>query len=69
MSKTALKNKYLGPVVQKPINANPGLKINQGVYIYSIYSQLLLNGDTRQNFTFEVNLEKQEEATETFTQK
>ena len=21
-----------GPVVQKPINANPGLKINQGVY-------------------------------------
>ena len=22
----------LGPVVQKPINANPSLKINQGVY-------------------------------------
>ena len=22
----------LGPVVQKPINANPRLKINQGVY-------------------------------------
>ena len=23
----------LGPVVQKPINANPRLKINQGVYL------------------------------------
>ena len=23
---------HLGPVVQKPINANPRLKINQGVY-------------------------------------
>ena len=27
-----IKYLYLGPVVQKPINANPGLKINQGVY-------------------------------------
>ena len=31
---------------------------------------MLSNADTRQNFTLEeVNLEKQEEATETFTQK
>ena len=29
---TAPKVKELGPVVQKPINANPRLKINQGVY-------------------------------------
>ena len=28
-----LKIRHLGPVVQKPINANPGLKINQGVYL------------------------------------
>ena len=44
------------PVVQKPINANPRLKINQGV-------SLLLNvfkADIRQNYTIEeVNLEKQ----------
>ena len=25
----------LGPVVQKPINANPWLKINQGVYFFT----------------------------------
>ena len=63
MSQTAL-----GPVVQKPINANLRLKINQGVLF--LYSQLLFNGDTGQNFTLEeVNLEIQEEATETFTQK
>ena len=24
--------KHQGPVVRKPINANPGLKINQGSY-------------------------------------
>ena len=58
----------LGPVVQKPIKANLRLKINQGVLF--LYSQLLFNGDTGQNFTSEeVNLEIQEEATETFTQK
>ena len=57
-----------GPVVQKPINANLRLKINQGVLF--LYSQLLFNGDTGQNFTLEeVNLEIQEEATETFTPK
>ena len=27
-----LSFRVLGPVVQKPINANPRLKINQGVY-------------------------------------
>ena len=27
---------YLGPVVQKPINANPRLKVNQGVYFYTL---------------------------------
>ena len=26
------ENTQLGPVVQKPINANPRLKINQGAY-------------------------------------
>ena len=46
----------LGPVVQNPVNANPRLKINQGVY----FSQMLINADIRQNFTSEeVNLEKQ----------
>ena len=25
----------LGPVVQKPINTNPALKVNQGVYFFS----------------------------------
>ena len=49
----------LGLVVQKPIYANPRLKINQGVY-FSIISQMLFNIDIQQDFTLEeVNLEKQ----------
>ena len=53
------KMAHLGPVVQKQINANPRLKINQEVY-FSTYSQMLFNADIRQNFTLEeVNLEKQ----------
>ena len=31
----AKKNYNQGPVVQKPINANPRLKVNQGVYFYT----------------------------------
>ena len=50
-----LNNWDLSPVVQKPINATPRLKINQGVY-----SKMPFNADIRQNFTLEeVNLEKQ----------
>ena len=34
-----------GPVVQKPINANPRLKVNQGVYFYTLrcYSTLIFD--------------------------
>ena len=40
-----------GPVVQNPINDNPRLKVNQGVYFST----------PRQNFTSEeVDFEKQE---------
>ena len=43
--------KVQGPVVQKPIKANPSL---------FLYSQMLFNADIRENFTVEeVNLEKQ----------
>ena len=40
-----------GPVVQKAINANPRLKINQGRLF--LYSQTLFNTDILQNFTLE----------------
>ena len=47
-----------GPVCQKPINANPRLKISQGVYF--LHSQMLFSADIRHNFTLEeVILEKQ----------
>ena len=47
-----------GPVVQKPIKANPRLKINREVYFST--SKMLFTTDIRQNFTLEeVNLEKQ----------
>ena len=47
-----------GSVVQKPIKANPRLKIKQGVY-FSAWKDLF-SADIRQNFTLEeVNLEKQ----------
>ena len=50
---------HLGPVVQKPINAYPRLKINQGVY-FSTPTCTLFNADIRQSFALEeVNLEKQ----------
>ena len=46
-----------GPVVQKPIIANPRLKVNQGVYFYTqrCCSTLIFG----KNFTLEVNFEKQ----------
>ena len=45
-----------GPVVQKPINANPRLRIKQGVCFSS--SKNLFSADIRQNFRLEeVNLE------------
>ena len=47
-----------GPVVPKSINANPRLKINQGVLF--LHSQMLFNADIWQNFTLEeFNLEKE----------
>ena len=38
-----------GPVVQNPINANPRLKINQGVYSFA--PKYCSNADIRQIFT------------------
>ena len=47
-----------GPVVQKPINANPRLKYNQGVCFST--SKNLFSAEIWQNYTLkEVNLEKQ----------
>ena len=49
---------HLGPVVRKPINANPRLKIKR--LSLFLYSQMLFNADIRQNFSLEeVNLESQ----------
>ena len=57
----------LGPVVRKPINANPGLKINQGSYFCA---QTLINAGFLQNFRLgKVNPEKQKAAKTTFIQK
>ena len=48
----------LGLVVQKPINANPRLKINQQVYFSTSIN--LFSAYNRQKFTLEVvNIEKQ----------
>ena len=56
-----------GPVVQKPINANPRLKINHEVY-FEIYPQTLFNAFILQNFRLEeVNPEKQKAAKEIST--
>ena len=45
--------------MQKPINACPRLKINQGVY-FNLNSQMLFNTDIQKNVTLEEgNLEKQ----------
>ena len=50
---------HLGPVVQKPINANPRLKVNQGVYFSTPRCCSTLS-DIRQNLTLEeVNFEEQ----------
>ena len=50
----------LGPVVQKPINSNPRLKVNEGVYFSTLRCNLL-NDAIQQNFTLkEVNFEKQQ---------
>ena len=60
---------HLGPAVQKPINANPRLKVNHEVY-FSIIPQTLFNADILQNFRLEeVNPDKQRAAKETFNQK
>ena len=49
-----------GPAVQKPINANPRLKINLGVIQYFFNSQMLFNTDIQQNFALaEVNPERE----------
>ena len=64
MSQKALSNLgllalLLGPVVQNPINDNPRLKVNQGVYFST--PRCFFNADIRQNFTSEeVDFEKQE---------
>ena len=47
-----VRAEYLGPVVQKPINANPSLKINQLRSLF-LHSQSLFNADILQNFTLE----------------
>ena len=57
LDKLNIEEALQGPVVQKPINTNPRLKINQGLFLYS---QMLFSTDIRPNFTLEeVNLEKQ----------
>ena len=61
------RNSELGPVVLKPINANPRFKVNQGVFLFS---KVLFNVDIRQNFTLgEGNFEKHKISKETFVKK
>ena len=53
----------LRPVVQKPINTNPGLKVKQGVYFFTPMCCSVLI------FTKKVNFEKNKVSQRNFRQK
>lgn len=60
--------KHQGSVVWKPINSNPRLKINQGIFF--LHLQTLFDANILQNIRLvAIHPEKQKAATETFTQK